>query len=75
MREQFGIEFPIFEKIHVNGMAAHPIFANLKKQAKVKSVDWNFFKFLVDANGKVHKSGNKGMKPFDMEEDIKKLIK
>ena len=31
MREQFGIVFPIFEKIHVNGLAAHPIFVNLKK--------------------------------------------
>ena len=75
MREDYGIQFPIFEKIQVNGPAAHPIFVNLKKQAKVKNIDWNFGKFLIDSNGKVHKYGNKGVKPFEFEDEIKKILK
>ena len=47
----YGVTFPIFEKIDVNGSGSHPIFTWLKKQAPgflgTKSIKWNFTKFLV----------------------------
>ncbi len=51
----YGVTFPMFAKIDVNGANAHPIFKYLKKElsgflgGKIK---WNFTKFLIDENGK-----------------------
>ncbi len=50
----YGVTFPMFAKIDVNGKNAHPLFKYLKKElggifgSKIK---WNFTKFLVDKNG------------------------
>ncbi|MGH8462775.1 MAG: glutathione peroxidase [Pseudomonas sp.] len=54
----FGVSFPLFAKIEVNGGGAHPLFVELKKRAPglfgSQKVKWNFTKFLVDpASGKV----------------------
>jgi glutathione peroxidase len=52
----FGIEFPLFAKVEVNGDNAHPLFKYLKSQKGGllgSSIKWNFTKFLVDRNGKV----------------------
>ncbi|MBH3430253.1 glutathione peroxidase [Pseudomonas alkylphenolica] len=54
----FGVSFPLFAKIEVNGNGAHPLFVELKKRAPglfgSQKVKWNFTKFLVDpASGKV----------------------
>ncbi|RWU17864.1 glutathione peroxidase [Pseudomonas alkylphenolica] len=54
----FGVSFPLFAKIEVNGDAAHPLFVELKKRAPglfgSQKVKWNFTKFLVDPeSGKV----------------------
>ncbi|MES2742877.1 MAG: glutathione peroxidase [Pseudomonadota bacterium] len=47
----FGVSFPLFAKIDVNGEAAHPLFVELKKQARgllgSEAIKWNFTKFLV----------------------------
>ena len=47
----YGVSFPMFEKIHVNGSKTHPIFQWLKKQAPgllgTQSIKWNFTKFLI----------------------------
>jgi glutathione peroxidase len=52
----YGVSFPIFEKVEVNGSATHPIFSWLKSQAPgllgSKSIKWNFTKFLVSPDGK-----------------------
>ncbi len=51
----YGVTFPIFSKIDVNGESAHPIFKYLKSEltgtlgSKIK---WNFTKFLIDKDGK-----------------------
>ena len=52
--KNFGVEFPLFSKIHVKGADQHPLYAELTK-ATGEEVDWNFNKFLVDADGKVQR--------------------
>ena len=54
----FGVTFPLFKKIEVNGDNAHPVFKHLKDAAPGwlgKSIKWNFTKFLVDRQGNVVK--------------------
>ena len=53
---RFGITFPQFSKIEVNGKNESPLYSFLKKEAKGKigaSIKWNFTKFLVDKEGNV----------------------
>jgi glutathione peroxidase len=53
----YGVQFPIFEKIDVNGDGKHPLYAELEQTADAEGHDgdirWNFEKFLVDADGNV----------------------
>ena len=53
----YGVDFPIFEKIDVNGDQQHPIFAELEQTAdadgEAGDVKWNFEKFLVSPQGEV----------------------
>ncbi|MBN2635057.1 MAG: glutathione peroxidase [Prolixibacteraceae bacterium] len=52
----YGVTFPMFSKIDVNGESAHPIFNYLKSKLKGgilgSKIKWNFTKFLIDKNGK-----------------------
>ena len=52
----YGVEFPLFSKIEVNGDAAHPLYKLLKSEKSGllgESIKWNFTKFLVDKQGSV----------------------
>ena len=53
----YGVTFPMFAKVDVNGENTHPLFKYLKSQAKgvlgSEAIKWNFTKFLVDRNGQV----------------------
>lgn len=53
----YGVTFPLFEKIDVNGEGRHPLYAELTKTAdadgETGDVQWNFEKFLVGADGEV----------------------
>ncbi|MGW4061283.1 glutathione peroxidase [Amycolatopsis sp. NPDC004747] len=53
----YGVTFPLFEKIDVNGEGRHPLYAELTGTADAEGaagdVQWNFEKFLVSADGKV----------------------
>ncbi|KHF37662.1 Hydroperoxy fatty acid reductase gpx1 [Paenibacillus sp. P1XP2] len=53
----YGVTFPVFAKIDVNGEAEHPLFAYLKEQqpgtAESSDIQWNFTKFLVNRSGEV----------------------
>ncbi|PCF94435.1 glutathione peroxidase [Vreelandella nigrificans] len=55
--QQFGVSFPLMEKVRVNGHAAHPLFVMLKREAPgvmgTKAIKWNFTKFLVGRDGQV----------------------
>ncbi len=73
----YGVNFPMFERIDVNGANAHPLFNFLKEQACGifgNNIKWNFTKFLIDRNGKVVKRFAPVTKPMSMEEDITKLL-
>ncbi|MDI9245703.1 glutathione peroxidase [Marinobacter sp. CHS3-4] len=74
----YGVDFPMFSKIDVNGPDAHPLYQFLKKQAKgllgSEGVKWNFTKFLVDQNGKVVGRYPPTTKPEAIRGDIEKLL-
>ncbi len=73
----YGVSFPIFSKIEVNGKAAHPLFKFLKSQkgglfgSKIK---WNFTKFVIDKEGKPLKRFSPFTPPEKMESFIKKIL-
>ena len=76
---RFGVSFPLFEKIDVNGPNAHPLFQYLTKSAPgilgTEGIKWNFTKFLVDGSGKVVKRYASTTEPKDIERDIEALLK
>ncbi len=55
-QQNYGVSFPISEKVEVNGPNAHPLFAYLTKALPgalgTQAIKWNFTKFLIDQNGK-----------------------
>jgi len=59
----YGVTFPMFAKVRVNGRSQHPLFAELTTVAdaagKAGKVAWNFEKFLVTADGDVHRFRSK----------------
>ena len=74
----YGVSFPMFEKIKVRGNDAHPLFKYLTEQAPGwlgDAVKWNFTKFLVDRQGKVINRYAPTTNPREIEPDIEKLIK
>ncbi|MGE3726555.1 MAG: glutathione peroxidase [Candidatus Sericytochromatia bacterium] len=74
----FGVSFPLFAKIDVNGSRSHPLYDYLKTQAPgllgSKDVKWNFTKFLVDANGKVIKRYAPQDSPESIGRELKKYL-
>jgi len=76
--KNYGVSFPMFSKIEVNGEGTHPLYKFLKKEAKgilgSQKIKWNFTKFLVDQNGNVVKRFAPTVKPKDIQADIKALL-
>ena len=76
---RFGVSFPLFQKIDVNGANAHPLFKYLEKAAPgilgTESIKWNFTKFLVDGSGNVVKRYGSNADPKDIAKDIEALLK
>ncbi|MEK8211809.1 MULTISPECIES: glutathione peroxidase [unclassified Paenibacillus] len=74
----YGVTFPMYEKVDVKGDEAHPLFKYLSKEAPgvlgSKSVKWNFTKFLVDQEGRVLKRFAPQTTPDQIEADIAKLL-
>lgn len=74
----FGVDFPLFGKIDVNGSDAHPLYKHLKEAAPglmgSKAIKWNFTKFLVDPEGNVVKRYAPKDKPETIAADIEKLL-
>ena len=74
----YGVSFPMFGKIEVNGSGTDPLFKHLKKAAPgalgSERIKWNFTKFLIDAEGNVVKRYAPTAKPKDIERDVKKLL-
>lgn len=73
----YGVSFPMFSKVEVNGSDTHPIFKFLKKEKGGllgSRIKWNFTKFLIDRNGQPVKRFSPTTKPENLEEDIKRLL-
>ena len=74
----YGVSFPIAEKIEVNGKSTHPLFADLKTQAKgllgSEKIKWNFTKFLIGPNASIIKRYGSTTKPKDIAADIEALL-
>ncbi|MDH7912916.1 glutathione peroxidase [Winogradskyella sp. SYSU M77433] len=73
----YGVSFPMFAKIDVNGDTTHPIFKFLKSKLGGflgKKIKWNFTKFVIDKNGKPVKRFAPISKPESMETYIKSIL-
>jgi glutathione peroxidase len=73
----YGVSFPMFEKIDVNGSNAHPLFKFLKKEQGgflFDDIKWNFTKFLIDQNGNPVERFAPTVLPKDIEPSLKKLL-
>ena len=70
----FGVTFPLFSKIEVNGSNAAPVYKHLKKAAKgvlgTESIKWNFTKFLVSRDGKTVTRFGSRTKPEELIKEI-----
>ena len=74
----YGVSFPMMEKIEVNGNGAHPLYKWLTKEAPgilgTQAIKWNFTKFLVGKNGEVIKRYAPTDTPKSMTRDIESAL-
>jgi glutathione peroxidase len=74
----YGVSFPMYAKIEVNGEGTHPLYAHLKSEAPgllgSESLKWNFTKFLVDREGRVVRRYAPTDSPESIEKDIEVLL-
>ena len=74
----YGVSFPMFAKIEVNGGDAAPLYKYLKKERPgvlgSEAIKWNFTKFLVDRKGKVIERYAPNIEPQAIAADIEKLL-
>jgi glutathione peroxidase len=77
----YGVSFPMFAKIDVNGQKAHPLYQFLKKEKPGLlgplgggAIKWNFTKFLVDRSGRVVARFASTTKPESLAKQIQKLL-
>ncbi|QGG56856.1 glutathione peroxidase [Paenibacillus sp. FSL W8-1187] len=77
-RINFGVTFPLYAKVDVNGDGASPLFQYLTSEAKgflgTKAIKWNFTKFLVDRDGRVVQRFAPTDKPEKIESHIRRLL-
>ncbi|TQR36176.1 glutathione peroxidase [Brevibacillus brevis] len=73
----YGVTFPLFAKIDVNGPGTHPLYQYLKEHAPSEEnpdIEWNFAKFLVDKDGRVVKRISARTQPEELSSDIESLL-
>ena len=77
-RLTYGVTFPMFAKIEVNGTKAHPLYVHLKKERSGAlgsgSIKWNFTKFLIDRDGQVVKRFAPSTEPLSLKNHIEPLL-
>ena len=70
----YGVTFPMFAKIEVNGVNAHPLYKYLKSEKPgilgTEAIKWNFTKFLVGSDGTVLRRNAPSDKPEAIEADL-----
>jgi glutathione peroxidase len=79
--KNYGVSFPLFAKIDVNGENTHPLYRFLKKEKPGLlgplgggAIKWNFTKFLVDRDGSVAERCASTTKPESLAKNIEKLL-
>ncbi len=76
--KNYGVSFPLFAKVEVNGDEAHPLFKHLKGEKPgvlgTEAIKWNFTKFLVGRDGEVVKRYAPQTTPAEIAGDIEKLL-
>lgn len=73
----YGVTFPMFSKINVNGDNAHPIFKYLKQELRGilgSTIEWNFTKFVINSEGKPVKRFAPVTTPEELGKYIKRII-
>ena len=74
----YDVSFPLYEKVEVNGGAAHPLWKWLKKEKPgllgMESIKWNLTKFLIDKNGRVVKRYASTDTPEKIEKDLASVL-
>lgn len=77
-RSNYGVSFPVFARIEVNGPGAHPLYQYLKKARRgilgTQRIKWNFTKFLVDRRGRVVARYAPAAKPRVLVPAIERLL-
>ena len=76
--KNYGVSFPMFDKIEVNGSGTHPLYRWLKEGAPglfgSQGIKWNFTKFVVDRNGEVRARHAPTTKPEDLARELEALL-
>ncbi|WNW13840.1 glutathione peroxidase [Pseudomonas sp. DTU_2021_1001937_2_SI_NGA_ILE_001] len=74
----YGVSFPMFAKVEVNGSDAHPLFVELKRRAPgvlgSQRIKWNFTKFLLSADGRQVRRFSPMTKPDALQKDIEAFL-
>jgi glutathione peroxidase len=77
-KESYGVTFPMFARINVNGSMAHPLYQFLKKERPglfgIGRIKWNFTKFLVDRQGVVVRRFKPTTKPEKLAGPIEEML-
>lgn len=77
-QKNYGVSFPLFAKIEVNGDNTHPLYRHLKDSARgllgSESIKWNFTKFLINRDGDVIKRYAPAVAPESIAGDIEALL-
>ncbi len=75
---KYNVTFPMFAKVDVNGVNAHPLYKFLKKNSKgllgTEFIKWNFTKFLVGKNGEILKRYAPTDTPEQIGKDLEELL-
>lgn len=75
----FGVTFPVFAKIDVNGDKSDPLYQWMKAKAPgvlgTEAIKWNFTKFLIDKKGEVSERFAPQTEPKELADEIEKLLK
>jgi len=75
--KNYGVTFPMFEKVDVNGSEAHPLFDWLREEKSGLlggAIKWNFTKFLIGRDGTVLKRYGSTTKPEKIASDIEAAL-
>jgi glutathione peroxidase len=72
--QNYGVTFPMFAKIDVNGPDAHPLYAWLKQAAGGGDIAWNFGKFLLGRDGTVVARYSPQLEPDELVSDIEQQL-